>query len=158
MSETPFVPTRPTAPEAVAATATITIEAKQFGRGGALMPRWEMELPAGPLTLREFLAVVVRHEVAAYQERQEGHRTLRFLTGQEIADGAAAGKIDAGGRPETETAVDADAAIAQAVQAFADGLFYVFVDERQQEDLDDTLALRPGSQVMFLRLTALAGG
>jgi hypothetical protein len=154
MSEMLSAPPAPAAPTA----STITIEAKQFGRPGAPLPRWEMELPAEAMTLRGFLERVVRREVAAFQERQEGRKTLRFLTDREIAAGAAAGKIDAGGRPETATEADADAAVAQALQAFADGLFYVFVDEQQHEDLDGAVALRPGSRVMFLRLTALAGG
>lgn len=148
MSEILTVPTTP----------TISIEAKQFGRGPALFPKWEMELPTEPLTLREFLTRVVQHEVAAYQERQEGRKTLQILTERQIAEGAAAGKIDMGGRSETDITVNLEDAVAQAIQAFTDGIYYVFVDDNQQEDLDGVLTLRQGSRVMFLRLVALAGG
>jgi hypothetical protein len=141
-----------------ASTPTITIEGKQFGRGRALFPNWEMQLPAETLTLREFLTLVVRHEVVAFQERQEQRQVLQALTAAQIAEGVAKGKVDAGGRPETITEVDSDAAVKNAIQAFEDGLYYVFVNDDQQQALDAPIALREGSRVMFLRLVALAGG
>jgi hypothetical protein len=137
---------------------TITIEGKQFGRGRALFPTWQMSLPAETLTLREFLTLVVRHEVAAFQERQEQRQVLQALTAAQIEEGVAKGKVDAGGRPETVTEVDGDAAVKNAIQAFEDGLYYVFVNDEQQQELDAPVALREGSRVMFLRLVALAGG
>jgi hypothetical protein len=141
-----------------ASAPTITIEGKQFGRGRALFPNWEMQLPAETLTLREFLTLVVQHEVAAFQERQEQRQVLQALTAEQIAEGVAKGKVDAGGRPEIVTEVDGDAAVKNAIQAFEDGLYYVFVNDDQQQDLDAPVALRDGSRVMFLRLVALAGG
>ena len=41
---------------------------------------------------------------------------------------------------------------------FADGLYYVFLDGRQQLDLDEEVRLRPDSRLQFIRLVALAGG
>ncbi|GAB4459841.1 MAG: hypothetical protein OHK0029_22990 [Armatimonadaceae bacterium] len=137
----------------------ITIEGKQFGRGKTLFPSWQMPLPEGDVfTLRDFLVAVVRHEVAAFRERQEKRQVLSALTAEAIAEGAARGKVDMGGRPETSTEVDEDAAIHNAIQSFEDGLYYVFVDNEQQTDLSAVLPLRDGSQVLFLRLVALAGG
>jgi hypothetical protein len=112
----------------------------------------------GAVTLREFISAVVRQEVAAFRERQEQRQVLRALTAAQIAEGAAKGKIDSGGRPETETAVDEAAAVANALQAFEDGLYYVFVDDAQQTALGEPVRLRDGSRVTFLRLVALAGG
>jgi len=139
---------------------TITIEGKQFGRGRALFPTWQMPLTntEEPRTLRDFIAAVVRQEVAAFQERQEQRQVLRALTAAQIAEGAVKGKIDSGGRPETETAVDEAAAVANALQAFEDGIYYVFLDDTQQTALDEPVRLRDGSRVTFLRLVALAGG
>lgn len=142
----------------VASTPIITIEGKQFGRGRALFPNWEMQLPAENLTLREFLTLVVRHEIAGFQERQEQRQVLQALTAAQIAEGIAKGKVDAGGRPETVIDVDGDAAVKNAIQAFEDGLYYVFVNDDQQQELDAPILLREGSRVMFLRLVALAGG
>ncbi|MDX1934142.1 MAG: hypothetical protein SFU56_16195 [Capsulimonadales bacterium] len=136
----------------------ITIEGKQFGRGKQLFPTWQMALPDEPVTLRGFLTRVVRQEVTAYRERQERRSVLNALTAAQIAEGVEKGKIDLGGRPETVTEADESTAIENALRAFEDGLFFVFVDEVQQERLDDPIPLREGSRVLFLRLVALAGG
>ena len=41
---------------------------------------------------------------------------------------------------------------------FIDGLYYVFLDDVQQENLDERVYLKPNSRLTFLRLVALAGG
>ena len=43
------------------------------------------------------------------------------------------------------------------LQAFADGLVRIFVDGEEVTDLDAALSLKEGSEVVFLRLTFLAG-
>ena len=45
-----------------------------------------------------------------------------------------------------------------AILGFIDGLYYVFLDEVQQENLDAPVYLKPDSKLMFLRLVALVGG
>lgn len=142
---------------------TITIEGKQFGRGKALFPAWEMSLPPAdsdgdsPATLRDLITGVVRSEVAAFEERQ----VLQALTNDEINAGVARGKVDMGGRGADGFArqdVNVEQSVAAALQAFEDGLYFVFIDDTQKEKLDETVVLRPGSRVIFLRLVALAGG
>ncbi len=46
----------------------------------------------------------------------------------------------------------------RAREAFDDGLYFMFVDDRQVESLDEVLMLRDGSRLLFVRLVALAGG
>jgi hypothetical protein len=70
----------------------------------------------------------------------------------------ARGKVDAGGREGASAEVDERAAVETALLAFEDGLYFVFVDDAQQESLDGEVRLRPDSRVTFLRLVALAGG
>src|SRR6185295_13825421 len=97
-------------------------------------------------------ARVVRDEVAAYHGRQERRRFVQALTATEIEQAAAAGKVDMGGREAEVAPVDPEQAVATALQAFTDGLYYVFVDEDQQEELDRVVTLKPGGKVSFLRL------
>ncbi|MES2462028.1 MAG: hypothetical protein V4671_15700 [Armatimonadota bacterium] len=144
---------------------TITIEGKQFGRGKALFPAWEMPLPPpsneGAATLRGLIVGVVREEVAAFRERQEQRQVLQALTPVQIEAGVARGKVDMGGRGAdgfTVQEVSEDAAVGAALQAFEDGLYFVFIDDAQKERLDDSVTLRQGSRVTFLRLVSLAGG
>jgi hypothetical protein len=148
-------------------SGTVIIEGKQFGRGKALFPSWEMALPptsstneASP-TLRDLITRVVREEIAAFNERQEQRQVLQALTTAEIQAGIAKGKVDTGGRGAdgfTRQEVSEEQAITAALQAFEDGLYFVFIDDTQKENLDDTVLLQPGNRVTFLRLVALAGG
>jgi len=67
------------------------------------------------------------------------------------------GKVDPGER-DLEQSVDNEEAVAIALKAFEDGLYFVFVDEVQQTNLDSEVFLKTNSKVVFLRLTALVGG
>ncbi len=142
---------------------TITIEGKQFERGRALFPAWQMPLlpeqepSEGRLPLRALITHIVHEEVAAFRERQERRLTVEALTQTQIGAGAAKGKIAMGGSDAAVPEVDTQAAVDAALLAFEDGLYYVFVDDAQQQSLDDEVHLRPDSRVTFLRL-ALAGG
>lgn len=138
-------------------STTITIEGKLPGQRRPLFPEWQMPLPQGQLTLRQFLTQTVEQEVQNFRERQEERRFVHALTAQDIAAGLMRGKIDAGGR-DAVAAVDTAEAVRVAIQAFEDGLYYVFVDDTQYTELDEAIALHPDSRVTFIRLVALAGG
>jgi hypothetical protein len=144
--------------------ATLTIEGKMTGRSRPLFPDWELPIPdewgdSSAPTLRDFITRIVEAEVAAFAERRERRSLVNAMTAREIADGAAAGKVAMGGREEAEPeAPDPQVAVATALQAFSDGLFYVFVDGKHVQDLEDRVIALPDSRVTFLRLVALAGG
>lgn len=101
---------------------------------------------------------VVRQQVEAFQQRQADAQVLRVLTSREIAEAAETGRIQMGDRAFGPQNVDADAAVGTALQAFVDGLYLVVIDETEQTDLDREVHLQEDSQIVFLRLTLLAGG
>jgi hypothetical protein len=140
----------------------LTVSAKAVARKKPLFDDFSVPPPeavtAGqPVTLRELIGHVVRAEVAAFKERQADRRLLKALTARQIEDGLAAGKVQAGGST-LDQAVDAEKAVATAVEAFADGLFLVVVDGAEVKDLDGTVPLTASSRLTFIRLTMLAGG
>lgn len=149
---------------------TLTIEAQVLGQRRPAMPAWEMTLTPVTereggltfgLTLRDLLALVVKQEVEAFAQRQEQRRLARVLLPDEIARGAARGKVAMGGDVEGRDAaqpVDADEAVATALQAFVDGFYFVFLDGRQLRQLDEVVAPREGDHLRFVRLMPLAGG
>lgn len=110
----------------------------------------------GALTLRELITRIVRVEVDEYHKRERGRRFLRVLSDVEIADGAAKGKVDSGGKAPTGP-VDADTAVGVALQGFEDGLYLVILDGEEQRDLDKQVYVTAESRIVFLRLTFLAG-
>ncbi|AZI45147.1 hypothetical protein EHF33_19320 (plasmid) [Deinococcus psychrotolerans] len=82
---------------------------------------------------------------------------LRVLTERDISGGAATGRISVAPQERGGT-VTVEDATQNALRAYRDGLYYVFVDDKQIESLNEPLALRPDSTLLLLRLTALAGG
>jgi hypothetical protein len=139
----------------------LTISGKALGRKAPLFAEFSVPPPAGvagkPIALRDLIGHVVRAEVAAFADRQAERRLVRALTARQIADGLAAGKVSAGGS-DLDQLVDPAAAIAAAVQAFADRLYLVVLDETEVDDLDAAVALKLDSRLTFVRLTLLAGG
>jgi hypothetical protein len=144
-------------------SASILIEGKVAGQKHPIFTDWYIEWPpstAKPgryLSLRDLISSIVAREIEAFKSRQEERRLARVMSRQEIAKGVAQGKVDPGER-ELVQDVNVEEAVEVALQAFMDGLYFVFVDEVQQTDLDSEVLLKPKSKVLFLRLTALVGG
>lgn len=141
----------------------LTISGKSLGVKKSLFADFSLPLPPGlqgddGVTLRRLVEHLVREEVAAFQKRQREGRMLRVLTTRDIVEGAEKGKIFSGGSEIEPQAIDPDAAVATALQAFEDGLYLVVLDGQQQRELDGQVFLQPDSQITFLRLTLLAGG
>jgi hypothetical protein len=143
---------------------TLTISGKVLGKSQNLFTSWEMVLTDDRATgesrsilLAELLTEIVRAEIRAFRDRQSQRRLTKVLGLVEIEAGVALGKIDSGGS-EVEQVVDELGAIENALQAFKDGFYLIFIDDRQQEDLEELVALTDRSELLFLRLTPLVGG
>ena len=140
----------------------LSIEAKVVGQRRPLFTDYRLPLPpdltdSGRMTLRNLITRIVVNEIEAFRSRQEERRLARVLSPQDIEQGAARGKIESGER-EYQQEVDEDRAVGTALQAFEDGLYFVFLDDVQQELLDQTVFVGDDSRVLFVRLVALAGG
>jgi hypothetical protein len=137
------------------------IETKALGSRKRPYEPWEtalLENSTETLTLQDFLTRVVLQEVEAFKNRQEERKLARVLSKEEIALGALRGKIDAGGLEREILEVDTGLAVENALVAFKDGFYYVFVDEKQALSLEESITLNNNSHVLFLRLVPLVGG
>ena len=140
----------------------LTISGKALGKKKPLFADFSIPSPpalgeGGAVRLRDLLSRIVRHEVEAFEERQEDRKFLEALTAREIGEQAARGKIDMGGR-DIKQKVDMGEAIAVALEAFEDGLYLVIIDGQDYKTLDAEVSLQSDSKVGFVRLTMLAGG
>jgi hypothetical protein len=139
-------------------TSTLTVSGKVMGKTQPIFTDWQLPLELEEaVTLRNLLTQIVCVEVGGFEARQRQRRLLQVFSPAQISLGVAQGKVDLGGS-DLEQVVDLEQAIAAALQAFTDGLYFVFVDEQQQENLDDVVKLQPQSQLLFLRLVPLVGG
>jgi hypothetical protein len=138
------------------------VSSKVMGQKAPSFPDFEVPLPenAKPslaMTLRDLLAHLVTVEVEAFNTRQEARQLTRILSAADITRGAVEGKIDPADR-QAGAKADVASAVNVALQAFEDGLYFVFLDGQQRESLDEIVDFGEASRILFVRLTPLAGG
>jgi hypothetical protein len=142
---------------------TFTVEGRVAGQKRPVLSDWHVELPPAPtrhgdsMKLRDLISTVVAKEVDAFRTRQQERRLALVMSKQQIEQGVQAGRVAPGERDLVQ-AVNIEDAISVALQAFTDGLYFVFIDDVQQMDLDAEVSVKTDSHVIFLRLTALVGG
>ncbi len=137
----------------------LTVEAKVIGQKKTLLEGIRIPIDvAGTVTLQDLITRIVQMQVQAFRQRQADRQLIRFLSPQEIAEGATRGKIEMGGSEVPPQAVDDQAAVATALQAFRDGIYLAFVDGQPVQQLDAELHLQSETRVSFVRLVMLAGG
>jgi hypothetical protein len=153
-------------------TTTIRVETRIVGKRLPLHTPWHVVLPTSfshrtsdanrPMRLRDLLEYIIREEVRAFQLRQEERRLVYVLSLREIGEAARSGKVTMSGPQELrqglDEEVDEEAAVATALLAFEDGLYFIFLDGQQQLDLNAPVRLHPASTLTFIRLVALVGG
>ena len=105
-------------------------------------------------TLLDFITAVVTQQVEVYNAKKHEQNVLPFLTSEQIEDGAVVGKIGFGAIYSEEKA-NLEKAIANAIVAFEDGLYKVFIDEEEMQNIDNEIFIYKESVVMFLRLTLI---
>ena len=137
----------------------LTVEAKVIGRKRSAFEGTKIPLDVTDrMNLQDLITRIVIEQVRAFRQRQDEGRLVRFLSAEQIMDGAARGKVEMGGSEVKPQLVDEQAAVANALQSFRDGIYLAFVDNRQIQQLDTELQLQAETHVSFVRLTMLAGG
>ena len=139
----------------------LTISGRQVGKRKQLFDDYSIPLPpdsgdGGPWTLRKLIISIVNSEVEAFRRRQADNRLEKVLSPQQIQTSAAQGKVAMGGRNINQK-VDPDSAVANALQAFEDGLYLVLLDGVEHRDLDAVISVQEHRRVTFIRLVFLAG-
>lgn len=103
------------------------------------------------ITLRELIRLRVREEVA----RHNAAPTTRFQGLVQPTDA----EVDRNGyRLRTPRRLDWEKQADVAEQAFLRNGFFVLLDDRQAEDLDEVIAVDDALEVAFVKLVQLVGG
>jgi hypothetical protein len=130
---------------------TVSIRDQAGARADA-MDALELEVPAA-ITLRDLIRTRVREEVAKANAAAARGREFRTLVQPVESEVTLNGYRLREGRT-----IDRERQADKAEQAFLGNGFFVLVDGRQVEELEDELALTADSDIRFVRLTALVGG
>ena len=130
------------------------INMKQLGKRKNMVDKVAFSYEKAPEDLRELIGETVKICVADYIDRMG--RGEAVLSETQIEDMSQIGKI-AFGIVYGEKKPDVQKAIETAVQGFEDGLFRVFLGDRELENLDEKVEFAEGNEITFIRLTMLAG-
>lgn len=110
-----------------------------------------LELPSERVTAEGLIRARVHREVEDHNARgTEVFRGLVQPTGAE--------RTLNGFRLRESRRIDPEEQSAKALEAFHRNGFILLVDDRQVEDLDQTIEARPDTTVTFLKLVPLVGG
>jgi len=130
--------------------------------GGEVYSVGEVHLHKPVITVRELIGVRVDLELEAHRERKADVRS-RAMPGVSSRELQLNG-VEKALRPSLFHAcrggesLERDRLIEAAEQGFLSNRFFILLDDRQAEHLDDELELDKTGQVTFLQLTPLQGG
>jgi hypothetical protein len=130
--------------------------------GGEVYPVGEVRLHKPVITVRELIGVRVDLELEAHRDRAADlrSRTMPDVSSRELQLNGAEKAFRpnmffacrGGESPARERMIEA------AEQGFLRNRFFILLDDRQAEHLDDQLELDKTGKVTFLQLTPLQGG
>ena len=132
----------------------IEIKLKRLGK--KKIKSFSINLTESVRTLEEFIRQMVRHEVERFNEKQDNSTIIPFLTPQALENKTNEGKVAFGDTYNNEKALESEA-VENALLAFKDGLFVVFIDDKEIKKLEENIILKVESDVVFMRLTFLTG-
>ncbi|MBE6890150.1 MAG: hypothetical protein E7485_09075 [Ruminococcaceae bacterium] len=132
---------------------TILVNVKQLGKKRNKISEMPFFLENEPCTLRELITESVRTCVTAYNARL--NKEAKPLSEDDISAMSELGKIAFG--LSEGAAADLGKATEDAILAFEDGLYRIFLGEQELTELDGSIELNENSSVTFIRLVMLAG-
>lgn len=115
----------------------------------------EVELSNKISTTKDLITELVKINVEKFNRKMDDKDILSIMTNEYIAEAAKSGKI--GDEVHGDKRANLEKALDTAYLAFEDGLFYIFVNDEQTQKLDDSLNLKDGDVLTFIKLTMLAG-
>lgn len=136
----------------------LVIRAKVVGRRGSSFTPLHLDGSFSFKTARDLLCSVVEQQVYEFRLSKQEAQLLRVLSIESIENGWNTGKIISGAQDQDARVPLVPDAIHAAIQAFEDGLFYMFVNDVQVEKLDQLICDQENMDLLFLRLTPLVGG
>lgn len=135
----------------------LKINLKQIGERRQKIAPVDFEYHPVPKTVRELIVQTVISCVNSYNERaRTGENHTKALSERQVADMAGIGKIafgiNYGGKEQP-----LDKAIDNALQSFEDGIYRIFLNDSELEELDAEIDVSENDSLTFIRLTMLAG-
>ncbi len=134
----------------------VTLTIRDETTSGDVYGERPLEFPTERITVRDLIRERVYQEVQDYN-RGQGDRVFRGLVQPTGAERVPNGKPTEY-RLRDRREVDWKPQFEKALEAFERNGFFVLVNDKQAEGLDDELTIGRGTVVSFVKLTPLVGG
>jgi hypothetical protein len=121
------------------------------GTSGGRIRSFKLHLASERITVRELIERRVSQEVEEYNRAQPEYF-------QGLVQPTDAERVLNGYRLRQKRMLDVAEQRAKAIEAFQRSGFFVLVDDRQLDGLEDEIAVRPDTEVRFVKLVPLVGG
>ncbi|QOY85698.1 hypothetical protein [Paludibaculum fermentans] len=108
------------------------------------------------ITVRELIRERVHQEVRAFNRRDDGKAFQGLVQPTETERVLNSDKAEP--RFRKRAPIDWEAQFARALDGFARNAYFVIVDDRQVESLDEEIAAGPSTKISFVKLVPLVGG
>lgn len=137
----------------------IQIRVKQLGKRKWIITPTILHIPelTTGVTLQKFLELVITQQAGAFNAKIDSPQIVNFLLPEELEKKASTGKV---GFQENYNQQKANitGAVELALTAFKDGLYKVYLDDTELEQLEEVVEFSEQSTFTFIRLTFLSGG
>jgi hypothetical protein len=136
----------------------IFIKIKQAGKRRLVLEKQPLEIAeiGQHPTLEQLISAIVSQQVELYNSEQIDKPIFDFINQKELNNKASTGKVGFGAIYREEKA-DLQKSIRIALDAFTDGIFIVFLNDKLIEKLDEKVVLDEKSVLTFVKVTLLIG-
>lgn len=118
---------------------------------GDILNEIELEFASELVTVKDIIEARVLEEVRRYNEKRP-----EFFNG--LVEPSDAERTLNGFKLKNERAVDGEKQVYVALDAFTRNAFFMLVDDRQAETLEEEVRLSKSTRISFVKLTPLVGG
>lgn len=130
-------------------TMTITIKDETFS--GKILHELDIEFDQEQVTVLDIITERVTTEVNAYNNKLPAYY-------QGLIEPTDAEKTLNGFKLKKQQLIDPEKQVYVALDAFQHNGFFVLIDHKQAEQLDEIVLLKSNTSISFVKLTPLVGG
>ena len=118
---------------------------------GSVTQQFEIEIESETISAKELIEKRVQSEVTDYN-----NKLPEYFNG--LIEPGEAEKTLNGYKMKARQKIDAEKQIFIALAAFQKNVFFILVDDKQIEELNQKIKLQQNSKISFVKLTPLIGG
>jgi hypothetical protein len=135
---------------------SVTLTVRDETTSGKVYHELPLEFPTERITVRELIRERVYQEVQDFN-RKHGEQVFRGLVQPTDAERVLNGKPTEY-RLKAHRSIEWKPQFEKAIEAFDHNAYFVLIDDRQAESLDQEFVIGHGTLVSFVKLTMLVGG